>query len=360
METISLDLEGRKCRIVIGHNILASIGGIVSPEKVRKFAIITNSTVNSLYGDAISGSLASSGLEHVIFEVADSESSKSLAEAEGLCRKLAAGNFDRDSCIIGLGGGVIGDLAGFVAATYMRGIGLIHIPTTLLAQVDSSIGGKTAVNIPEGKNIIGAFHQPELVVSDIATLDTLPDAEFRSGLAEVLKYGMILDRELFGMMESRADSLLHKDADILEKVVARCGAIKASIVQQDERDSGKRLILNYGHTLGHALEAASGYQWRHGEAVALGMLFAARMSVKSGLLAQDDLQRLHGLMSALCLPTHIERKIDAQTVMRFMNSDKKSRDGKIRFVLPTGIGSGMVSDGAGTKDIKAILEGMME
>ncbi len=360
METVFLDLEGRECRIVIGHNILASIGGIASSEKARKFAIITNSTVNSLYGDTVAGSLESSGFEHEMFEVADSEASKSLAEAEMLYRKLAAGGFDRNSCIISLGGGVVGDLGGFVAATYMRGIGLIHVPTTLLAQVDSSIGGKAAVNIPEGKNLVGAFHQPELVITDVATLATLPDAEFRSGLAEVLKYGMILDSELFGMLESGADCILRRDPDAMVKVVARCAAIKAGIVEQDEHDMGRRLILNYGHTLGHALEAASEYQYRHGEAVALGMLFAAEMSMKSGLLAQNDLQRLHKLISALCLPARMDRKIDVEKVMKFMNIDKKSRDGKLRLVLPTGIGSGFVSDDAKIHDIKAILEGMME
>ena len=361
METVSLELEGKTCKIHVGSKMLAGAGALISENNPSsRFAIITNPTVNSLFGKEVSGSLAEAGLEHSIIEVPDSESSKSLEVANGIYSRLSDAGFDRDSCVIGLGGGVVGDLAGFVAATYMRGIRLVQIPTTLLAQADSAIGGKSGVNMPQGKNLVGAFHQPSMVISDVATLITLPDRDYRSGLAEVLKYGMILDEGFFGDLERDSDIILRRDGESLERVVARCSRLKASIVEQDERERGKRLLLNFGHTLGHALEAASGYGYRHGEAVALGMLFAASVSVDSGTLAQRDLDRLAELISRFCLPTRIGREVDPGEVLAFMGSDKKRSGGRLRLVLPTRVGCGIVSDGVGREAIASALGRMFE
>jgi 3-dehydroquinate synthase len=346
MEQISLDLDGKKCRILVGHDILGNTGKLILENTTAtRFAIITNASVNSLYGKQITQSLEASGLNCDIFEIPDSETSKSLDEARKLYSELAEKNFDRDSCIIGLGGGVVSDLAGFVAATYMRGIGLIHMPTTLLAQVDSAIGGKTGVNIPQGKNLVGAFHQPMLVISDVMTLETLPEQDFRSGCAEIVKYGMAADAEFFSSLEKNAGKVLQKDWKTLEKTVATCSAIKSRIVEQDERDRGKRLVLNYGHTLGHALEAATGYgEFRHGEAIAIGMIFAARVSVQSGLMAAKDLGRLCTLVTAFGLPVHIGKDVETGKLLGFMKTDKKRKGGKTRMVLPTRIGEVVVSD----------------
>jgi len=362
MKRISLTVGDHRCRILIGNDILGTTGKLVSEDgSGRRFAIITNPRVNSLYGKKVALSLQASGLDHVTFEVPDAEASKSLEVAKKLYRQLSEKGFDRDSCVIGLGGGVVGDLAGFVAATYMRGINLVNVPTTLLAQVDSAIGGKTGVNLPEGKNLVGAFHQPELVISDIATLNTLPEKEFISGLAEVVKYGVISDPALFSRLETGAGVFLCKDPKPLEEAVSRCSAIKARVVEEDEKDHGKRLILNFGHTLGHALEAASNYEgYRHGEAIALGMLFAAKLSVKLGIFTEKDMQRLSAVISSLELPVIINKRLKTETLIGFMKADKKTRGGRLRLVLPERIGKVVVSDKAGPEMVRATLEEMRE
>jgi 3-dehydroquinate synthase len=352
--TISLRLEGKTCQIIIGNGILGDVGELVPA--ADKFAIICNPKVASLYGDTVTRSFASSGLEHEIFLIPDSEESKSLDVANGIYSKLADAGFDRNGCIIGLGGGAVGDLAGFVAATYMRGVGLVQIPTTLLAQVDSAIGGKTGVNIPAGKNLVGAFHQPALVVSDVSVLGTLPERDFRSGLAEVIKYGIISDAEMLSLDVTK---LKGKDSEMLEDIVARCSSIKAGIVQEDERDTGRRIILNLGHTLGHALESASGYGYSHGEAVAIGMVFAARISVMKGLMAESGPQKISGLLASAGLPVRIDEKMEIEKLMDFMQSDKKSRSGKIYMVLPTGIGTEPACNAVEPELIVATLGEMM-
>ena len=356
MENISYSMEGRRCNIHVGSDILSNAGGLLS-ECGQRFALLTNPTIRSLYADAVAKSLDEADLSHEIFEIADSETAKSLDRAGAIYSALSAAGFDRDSCVIGLGGGVVGDLAGFVAATYMRGIGIVHIPTTLMAQIDSAIGGKTGVNIPEGKNLVGAFHQPSMVLSDILTLKTLPEEHYASGLAEAVKYGMACDRELFSFLEDEADAILRRDEEILEKLVMRCSAIKAGIVELDARDRGRRMVLNFGHTLGHALEAASGFAgYSHGEAVALGMLFAAEVSVQSGRLDREGAHRLGALLSAFGLPTRAEMDVDS--VMNFMRADKKGMAGKPRLVLATCIGAAATFDSTDDKLIRAILEGM--
>jgi 3-dehydroquinate synthase len=347
-------LEGKTCRIIIGNGILGDVGELVPA--ADKFAIISNPTVAQLYGETVASSLADSGLEHEIFLVPDSEESKSLDVANGIYSKLADAGFDRNACIIGLGGGAVGDLAGFVAATYMRGIGLVQIPTTLLAQVDSAIGGKTGVNIPAGKNLVGAFHQPTVVISDVSVLRTLPERDFRSGLAEVIKYGVISDAE---MLKLGVTKLMGKDPGMLENIVARCSSIKAEIVQEDERDTGRRIILNLGHTLGHALESASGYGYSHGEAVAVGMVYAARISLRTGLMAESGLQKISELLASAGLPVRIDKNIGIEKLMNFMQSDKKGRAGKIYMVLPTGIGTEPVCEAVEHELIVATLREMM-
>jgi 3-dehydroquinate synthase len=360
METLSLKLGTRTCNILIGHGLVGSTGKLLSGSRPgQKFAIITNPKVNSLFGEHVAHGLDASGYDQLIFEVADSETAKTLDSAKRLYKELSDNNFDRDSCIIGLGGGVVGDLAGFIAATYMRGIDLVHIPTTLLAQVDSAIGGKAGVNLPEGKNLVGAFHQPLMVISDIDTLKTLPDEDFRSGLAEVVKYGVLSDPALFEKVENELDDILNRNEKILTDIVTTCSSIKAKLVEEDEHDHGTRLMLNYGHTLGHALEAATGYTgFRHGGAVAIGMLFAARLSVKLGLLKDAEMQRITDAISSSGLPTSIAKRMDTETILKFMYADKKNKGGKIRFVLPTCIGDAVISDAAGPELVRTTLEEM--
>ena len=360
MERLLFNLEGKDCRIHIGRNILGSLGALACNYGIgQRFAIITNPRVRSLYGNKISQSLEGAGLEHEFFMIDDSETSKTLENAKRLFSELSAAGFDRESCIIGLGGGVVGDLAGFVAATYMRGIELIHIPTTLLAQIDSAIGGKTGLNLPEGKNLVGTFHQPALVISDIAALMTLPERDLKSGLAEAVKYGMACDAELFSILENNIEGIMQMDPDTLEQIVTRCIAIKARIVEEDVRDHGKRLVLNYGHTLGHALEAASGYtRYSHGEAVALGMIFAARVAVNSGMMDAKELGRLCTLITTFGLPARIE-DAECEAILDFMEADKKGRDGKLRLVLPSGIGKAAITDGIDRETLRIILMEMV-
>jgi 3-dehydroquinate synthase len=360
MDNISLSLGGKNCHIYVGHDILGSAGNLISQNvPAQRFAIITNPTVKSLYGKHVAQTLEAAGFSCTTFEIPDSETSKSLDVATRLYQELANKGFDRDSCIIGLGGGAVGDLAGFVAATYMRGIELVHIPTTLLAQVDSAIGGKTGIDIPQGKNLVGAFHQPAMVISDTRALKTLPERDFRAGLAEVVKYGMISDAELFSQLEREIASILRLDERAVTRIVITCSTIKSRIVEEDERDRGKRLALNYGHTLGHALEAASGYTgYRHGEGVAIGMLFAASVSVKLGHLPEKDHRRLSALLSSFDLPTSIDKSMETKVLLGFMKTDKKSRGGKIRLVLPTRIGEAIVAEDICPELIMATLEEM--
>ncbi|HSD52144.1 MAG TPA: 3-dehydroquinate synthase, partial [Candidatus Methylomirabilis sp.] len=255
-----------------------------------------------------------------------------------LCRELVGARLDRGSALCGLGGGVIGDLAGFVAAILYRGVPFINLPTTLLAQVDSSVGGKTGVNLPEGKNLVGAFHQPRLVVADVVTLRTLPEREFRSGLAEVVKHGMIADAELFQTLEVNAGRILARVPDSLREIVSRSCAIKAKVVEADEREVGRRAMLNFGHTVGHAVEAALGYgAITHGEAVAHGMLVAATLSVRRGLCPENDAGRLQTLLERFGL---LDAAVPSpESLETYMVSDKKARDGVLQFVLTRGVGS---------------------
>jgi 3-dehydroquinate synthase len=287
-------------------------------------------------GHALGRALGASPKRTILFD--DRESAKSLGTVEGIARKLTRAGADRGCVLVAVGGGVVGDVAGFVAATYLRGVRIIHVPTTLVAQVDSAIGGKTGVDLPEGKNLIGAFYPPALVIADPDTLVTLPDREYRSGLYEVVKYGIIADRELFEFLERRMDALVRRDPRALDFTIPRCVRIKASVVSRDEREASLRKILNFGHTLGHALEAATGYRrFRHGEAVAWGMMAAARLGVTTGRTSESDARRIIRLVARVG-PLPAVGGIGAGTLRRMAASDKKNRAGGMRWVLVRGIG----------------------
>ena len=305
--------------------------------------LVSDSRVDPLYGDVWAGMLGAAGVEAVRAVLPAGEGSKTLAWAGRLYEAAAGAGLDRRGLVVALGGGVVGDLAGFVAGTYLRGVDLVQAPTTLLAMVDSAVGGKTAVNLPQGKNLVGVFHQPVEVLADLSTLSTLPDREYVSGLAEVVKCGAIWDATFFDRLEAGAERLRAREPGMLEAVVVRCCEIKAEVVAMDERESGVRAVLNFGHTLAHALEQAAGYgAWLHGEAVAVGMAYAAELSARERGLPAAERDRLVGLLRRLGLPVRADAAgapapwADAR---RAMGADKKSRGGAPRFVLAQRLGS---------------------
>jgi len=299
--------------------------------------------VKKLYGDTLKQTLVDSGFEVLLLEVPEGEEQKSLETAGRLYHELTSFYAERTTPILALGGGVIGDLTGFVAATYLRGVPLIQIPTTLLAQVDSSIGGKVALDHGQLKNKIGAFYHPRLTISDISTLKTLSPRELSDGLAEVIKYGVILDGEFFSYLEENLDKIKSLDAQVLERVVSRSAEIKAGVVEKDELDLGLRNILNCGHTVGHAIESVSGLKIWHGEAVAIGMLVEAKISNKMGILDRDELVRLKSVIERADLPTEIP-DLELEEIIQAMKHDKKILQGKLRFALPKSIGNVFITD----------------
>jgi len=314
MKELQVNLGSRSCAIRIGTGLLSQI-----PQE--NSIVITNPTVNKLH---------SSTLNCPILEIEDSENAKQLGTIEKLCKQLIELNADRSTTLIALGGGVVGDITGMTAAVFMRGISVIQVPTTLLAQVDSSIGGKTGVNLPQGKNLIGTFHQPTLVLSDISTLKTLPEEELRHGLAEVVKTAIIGDSELFELLENNLDKIMGKNLAILEEIVFRCAKVKVGIVERDEKESSERMKLNLGHTFGHAIETLSNYTIPHGNAVSIGL-------VKAAELANVEVDRIKNLLKKIGLPTETTFT-DAQ-IKQAMRADKKRKNNKLRLVLPEKIGS---------------------
>jgi 3-dehydroquinate synthase len=307
----------------------------------KRCAIISDRNVAPLFGRRVKESLARAGYESEMVVVPAGETSKSVKWVEKCYDQLAAHRLERKSFIVALGGGVVGDLAGFVAATYLRGIPFLQVPTTLLAQVDSSVGGKVGVNLRAGKNLVGAFHQPRLVLCDLDTLRTLPMREYRAGLAEVIKYGIIYDTELFERLEGDLEKLLRREPKVLAGVIARCCEIKAEVVAQDETESGLRAILNFGHTIGHALEAISHYgKYLHGEAISLGQVAAAKLSGEILGLPQRDVQRIGNLFDRAGLPTNIAlNQGQRKKLFAAMKLDKKVSAGEIKFVLARRIGA---------------------
>jgi 3-dehydroquinate synthase len=342
VETLKVELGTRSYPILIGAGLLAQTEALKPHVPGRDLLIVSNTTVAPLYLPALAAGLPDQRRLEVILP--DGEVHKTLASAARVLDVLVSNHFGRDATVIALGGGVVGDLAGFVAACYQRGVAFVQVPTTLLAQVDSAVGGKTAVNHPGGKNLIGAFHQPVAVISDTATLATLPPRELRAGLAEVIKYGLLCDAALFEWLEAHLDELLAGKDEALFHVVRRSCEIKAMIVGRDEREErGDRALLNLGHTFGHAVEAATGYRkWLHGEAVAAGLVMAAALSRELGLLSPEELVRVHTLVERAGLPTR-GAGVAPGAVLEHMRIDKKVLGGRLRLVLLRRIGNAFLT-----------------
>jgi 3-dehydroquinate synthase len=340
MQRLHIELGERSYPILIGPGLLhdaARVGGSVA---ARDVLVVTNTTVAPLYLARLERALQ--GKRVASLALPDGEQHKTLATLNRVFDALVEQRMNRDACIVALGGGVVGDLAGFAAACYQRGVDYVQVPTTLLAQVDSSVGGKTGVNHPGGKNLIGAFHQPRAVLADTDTLATLPPREFRAGLAEVVKYGLIADAGFLDWIEVNLDALLRLEGAALAHAIRRSCEIKAEIVAEDEREHGRRALLNLGHTFGHALETATGYgEWLHGEAVGAGLLMAADLSCRLGWLAQADLTRVHRLLERAGLPVRAPA-IGAGRALELMGMDKKVLAGRIRLVLMRKLGEGVV------------------
>jgi len=341
MRRIQVPLGGRSYSIYAGPGLLARLGKHCGQlELGKRCAVLTDTNVAPLYGDAALDTLRGAGFEPLLVTVPAGERAKDLRVVARCYDQLAAHRLERSSFVVALGGGVVGDLAGFVAATYLRGIDFVQVPTTLLAQVDSSVGGKVGVNLRAGKNLVGAFHQPRLVLCDQATLKTLPDREFVAGLAEVIKYGVIRDAALFRKLERTMPRLRKRDPVLLSEVVARCCHIKAEVVGQDETEGGVRAILNFGHTIGHALEAISRYgRFLHGEAISIGQTLAARLSCEALGLSRAEASRIVGLFQAAGLPIEVTLNRRSQrALVAAMQHDKKVSAGVVRFVLVPRIG----------------------
>jgi 3-dehydroquinate synthase len=358
MQKIRVELGERSYNITIGNGILKDIGRTIEKfEFSNKAALISNPTVYDLYGKTVSESLKASGYDLTEVILPDGEEYKSLASTEKIYEALLKAKLDRKSALFALGGGVIGDITGFAASTYMRGIDFIQIPTTLLAQVDSSVGGKTGVNHPLGKNMIGAFWQPRLVWIDTATLKTLPRREFLSGFGEVIKYGVIWDEDFFAYLESNRDKILSLDNEALIHIIRRSCEIKSEVVSKDERESGLRAILNYGHTIGHAIETITGYkEYLHGEAVAMGMHLEAKLSNHFGLIKKKAVARIKALIDSYGLPSEMPDEILINDLMEKMQIDKKTVGGKMHFVLPEKVGAVRIHSGITSEDMKKLTE----
>lgn len=334
IRTLQVDLPGHAYPILIGRGLLADAEQHLVPRLAgRQVAIVTNTTVGPLYGDALATRLRAAGLQVVVVTLPDGEVYKTREAYNQVHDALLEARFERRCTVIAVGGGVVGDIAGYAAATFLRGVAFIQVPTTLLAQVDSSVGGKTGINHPLGKNLIGAFHQPRCVLADLDVLDTLPDREFRAGVAEVLKYGFIRDGAFLAWLEQHVDALVGRDDAAVAEAVYQSCRNKAEVVAADEREAGDRALLNLGHTFGHAIEAGMGYgAWLHGEAVAAGMVVAAEASCQAGLLAAPSRDRVRALVARAGLPVQAP-DLGLARWLDLMGSDKKVDAGRIRFVL---------------------------
>ena len=356
IQTLNVELAERSYPIYIGSGLLSQ-AELLTPYLARKQAVvITNATVAPLYLDVLRSTLDKGAISVLPVILPDGEKYKTWETLNLIFDALIGGHCERNTTLIALGGGVIGDIGGFAAACYQRGMPFIQIPTTLLSQVDSSVGGKTAINHPLGKNMIGAFYQPRLVLADISTLDTLPDRELKAGLAEVIKYGLIRDPEFFAWLEANLERLLARDAEALAYAVHRSCANKAEVVAADERETGERALLNLGHTFGHAMETGLGYgKWLHGEAIAAGTLIAAELSKRLGWLAGQSVQRIESLYRQAGLPAH-GVPLGAARYLELMRHDKKVRDGSLRLVLLKEIGMAVVADGVDEGMICAAIE----
>ncbi len=361
MRTVRVSLAERSYRILVGGSLLGRLGMECARLGLgRRCALVTDERVAPLHSAAALKSLVAAGFDPLLVTVPAGEKAKSLKVVGRCYDQFAAARLERKSFVVALGGGVVGDLAGFVAATYLRGVAFVQVPTTLLSQVDSSVGGKVGVNLPAGKNLIGAFYQPKLVLCDLDTLKTLPDREFRSGLAEVIKYGIIHDAAFFRRLERSLDRILARDPSELAAVVARCCAIKADVVGQDETESGLRAILNYGHTIGHGLEAISSYgKYLHGEAISIGQVAASHLSAFRLGMPAKDVERIRSLLERAGLPVTVRlTPSQRRDLFSAMSLDKKVSAGEIKFVLARGIGQAEFGHGIPSESVDRALEGV--
>lgn len=356
MEVVNVRLKERSYPIYIGRGLLKEVGDRLNKVNAdTKAVVITNPLVNGLYGDVIKNSLKKANFKVSFTEIPDGEEYKTLETACKIYNRLIDEKMERQSLLIALGGGVIGDITGFVAATFLRGVSYIQVPTTLLAHIDSSIGGKTAVNHPKGKNLIGAFYQPKAVFIDVDTLRTLSKKDILCGAAEIIKYGVIRDSNFFEYLENNIKKLINLDEKVLIHTVKRACEIKTDVVSRDERETGLRAILNFGHTIGHAIESTTDYKkYRHGEAVAIGMVYASKLSLEFGLCNNKDCTRVVNLIKKAGLPTTIS-DLDIDAIIDSMHLDKKVKEEKVRFVLMRKIGSVEIHSGISHSMIKKVM-----
>ncbi len=357
MRTVTVGLGDRSYPIHVGRGLLTRAELLLPHLAQPRVAIVSNSTVAPLYLAPLARALEKAGVESVLAIVPDGEAHKNWQTLNAIFDVLLSHRAERRTTVLALGGGVVGDLAGFAAASYQRGVPFIQLPTTLLAQVDSSVGGKTAINHPLGKNMIGAFHQPRLVLSDIATLDTLPERELSAGLAEVIKYGLIMDLPFLDWLDANMEKLRARDPEALVHAVVRSCENKAAVVAADEREAGERALLNLGHTFGHAIEAGLGFgSWLHGEAVAAGTLLAARLSRRMGMLNATDVERIEDMMRRAGLPTEAP-DLGCDRYLELMGHDKKVENGRLRLILLKSLGKGIVTSDFSKEDLRAVLAG---
>jgi len=356
MDKVVVGLGERAYEISIGSGQLEALGGELARRAYgKRYVLVADDRVAELYGARVLDGFARAGLPPLSVTFPHGEASKNLSTVENLARELARLGVDRGDALVALGGGVTGDICGFLAAIYMRGIPFVQVPTTLLAQVDSSVGGKTGVDIPEGKNLVGCFYQPRWVVIDLKVLNSLDDTEMKNGFAEIIKYGVIRDGEFFALLEREREAVLGRKHEVLSTVIQRCCAIKAEVVAADEREGDQRRILNFGHTIGHAVEAASRFAIAHGHAVAMGMVAAAELAVLEGLLPKEEAARIRDLVEGYGLPVTIPPGLDRQEIKGFLRTDKKAVAGRPFFVLPTSIGKVVITDQVEERFIDQVL-----
>jgi len=358
MQELEVRLKERSYAIKIASGLLADAGALLSAVSGdKKIMLVSNPTVFHLYGQRVVDSLGSAGFKVHVALMPDGEIYKNMEQALKVLDEGLEFGLERGSAIAALGGGVVGDLAGFIAAIYQRGINYVQLPTTLLAQVDSSVGGKVAVNHPQGKNLIGAFHQPRLVIIDIDTLATLNNREYRSGLAEVFKYGIVCDKSFFTYLEDHVEPILKRDAQCLSHIIYHSCRLKSNIVAKDEREEGLRAVLNLGHTFGHAIEQLTSYSvYRHGEAVAMGTMAAINLARDKGLMDSGEAMRVRKLYQRAGIPVDFP-DLDPDQVYNAMLKDKKVRSGRIRLILPSGIGNYVIDEGCNRNEIINAIKG---
>lgn len=356
MNQLQVGLGDRSYPIYISNGILSDIGSDLKNRDIAKrFVVISDDTVAGLYGEQVVKSLSDAGLSPELVTFPAGEASKTMATVAMLASRLAQSGVDRKDGLLALGGGVTGDITGFLAASYMRGINFVQVPTTLLAQVDSSVGGKTGVDIPEGKNLVGAFYQPKAVYIDSSVLRSLPVEELLNGIAEVIKYGVIYDQAFFDYLDENREKILALDLAVIEHVIGRCCAIKADVVAKDEKESDLRRILNFGHTVGHAVEADSNYELGHGLAVAIGMVAASRLAQAKQIFSAADVIKVERLIAAYGLPTAIPANAEPGKLKGYLQTDKKTVAGKSFFVLPTEIGKVVITSDVDESLIDQVL-----